>query len=128
MRRVVDAPTDSGLPRTTVHRIRSALEHEDLIYIDLATVRLHLGPGVMRLAMATRDLPSVVRPYLERVSRELNETADLGVLDGCTLSLSSRTPHRNGRSWSSPAADAVLIAGCGGRPWTLRPAAVSRDG
>jgi len=72
----------SGLPRTTVHRIRGALEHEDFISTDAATGRLHLGPGIMRLAMAKRDLPTVVRPYLEHLSRELNETVDLGVLDG----------------------------------------------
>ena len=72
----------SGLPRTTVHRIRGALEHEDFVYTDAATGRLHLGPGIMRLAMAKRDLPTVVRPYLEQLSRELNETVDLGVLDG----------------------------------------------
>lgn len=72
----------SGLPRTTVHRIRGALEHEDLICTDAATGRLHLGPGIMRLAMARRDLSTVVRPYLEQLSRELNETVDLGVLDG----------------------------------------------
>lgn len=74
--------TRSGLPRTTVHRIRGALEHEDFIYTDSATGRLHLGPGIMRLAMAKRDLPTVVRPYLEQLSRELNETVDLSVLDG----------------------------------------------
>ena len=72
----------SGLPRTTVHRIRGALEHEDFIITDSATGRLHLGPGLMRLAMAKRDLPTVVRPYLEQLARELNETVDLGVLDG----------------------------------------------
>ena len=72
----------SGLPRTTVHRIRGALEHEDFIFTDVATGRLHLGPGIMRLAMSKRDLPTVVRPYLEQLARELNETVDLGVLDG----------------------------------------------
>ena len=72
----------SGLPRTTVHRIRAALEQEDFIFTDTATGRLHLGPGLMRLAMAKRDLPTVVRPYLEQLARELNETVDLGVLDG----------------------------------------------
>jgi DNA-binding IclR family transcriptional regulator len=72
----------SGLPRTTVHRIRGALEQEDFIFTDTATGRLHLGPGLMRLAMAKRDLPTVVRPYLEQLARELNETVDLGVLDG----------------------------------------------
>jgi IclR family transcriptional regulator, acetate operon repressor len=72
----------SGLPRTTVHRIRGALEHEDFLATDAATGRLHLGAGIMRLAMARRDLPTVVKPYLEQLSREVNETVDLGVLDG----------------------------------------------
>jgi DNA-binding IclR family transcriptional regulator len=74
--------TRSGLPRTTVHRIRWALEDEDFVCTDAATGRLHLGPGIMRLAMSKRDLRTVVQPYLEQLSRELNETVDLGVLDG----------------------------------------------
>ena len=82
----------SGLPRTTVHRIRGALEHEDFIYTDAATGRLHLGPGIMRLAMAKRDLPTVVRPYLEQLARELNETVDLGVLDGMHVLFIAQQP------------------------------------
>jgi DNA-binding IclR family transcriptional regulator len=73
----------AGLPRTTVHRIRYALEEEGFVCADQATGRLHLGPGLLQLAVASRrDLPTVVRPYIERLSRELNETVDLGVLDG----------------------------------------------
>ncbi|HTX70243.1 MAG TPA: IclR family transcriptional regulator [Thermoleophilia bacterium] len=82
----------SGLPRTTVHRIRGALEHEDFITTDAATGRLHLGPGIMRLAMAKRDLPTVVKPYLEQLSRELNETVDLGVLDGAHVLFIAQNP------------------------------------
>ena len=82
----------SGLPRTTVHRIRGALEHEDFVYTDVATGRLHLGPGLMRLAMARRDLPTVVRPYLEQLARELNETVDLGVLDGMHVLFIAQQP------------------------------------
>jgi len=75
--------TRAGLPRTTVHRIRYALEEEGFVCADEATGRLHLGPGLLRLAAASRrDLPTAVSPYLERLSRELNETVDLGVLDG----------------------------------------------
>ena len=84
--------TRSGLPRTTVHRIRGALEHEDFINTDTATGRLQLGPGIMRLAMAKRDLPTVVRPYLEQLSRELNETVDLGVLDGMHVLFIAQQP------------------------------------
>jgi DNA-binding IclR family transcriptional regulator len=82
----------SGLPRTTVHRIRGALEHEDFVSTDAATGRLHLGPGIMRLAMARRDLPTVVRPYLEQLSRELNETVDLAVLDGVHVLFIAQQP------------------------------------
>lgn len=75
--------TRAGLPRTTVHRIRRALEEEGFLAVDAATGRLQLGPGLLKLAVASRrDLRTVVGPYLERLSRELNETVDLGVLDG----------------------------------------------
>jgi len=73
----------AGLPRTTVHRIRGALEQEEFVTVDATTGRLHLGAGLLGLAVASRrDLPAVVDPYLERLAGELNETADLSVLDG----------------------------------------------
>ena len=84
--------TRSGLPRTTVHRIRGALEQEEFISTDAATGRLHLGPGIMRLAMSRRDLPAVVRPYLEKLSRQLNETVDLSVLYGREVLFIAQTP------------------------------------
>ncbi len=82
----------SGLPRTTVHRIRGALEQEGLVCTDADTGRLHLGPGILRLAVAKRDLPSVVRPFLERLSLEINETVDLGVLDGMHVLFIAQQP------------------------------------
>ena len=82
----------SGLPRTTVHRIRGALEHEDFIATDALTGRLHLGAGIVRLAMAKRDLPTVVGPCLEQLSRELNETVDLGVLYGMNVLFIAQHP------------------------------------
>jgi len=73
----------AGLPRTTVHRISRALEDEGFVRVDAATGRLQLGPGLLRLAVASRrDLRAMIGPYLERLSREINETVDLGVLDG----------------------------------------------
>jgi DNA-binding IclR family transcriptional regulator len=74
---------DVGLPRTTVHRICHALEQESLVSIDPVTGRLHPGPGLLSFAVTRhRDLHVVVGAYLERLSRELNETVDLAVLDG----------------------------------------------
>ena len=88
----------AGLPRTTVHRIRYALEHEGFVCSDQETGRLHLGPGLLQLAVASRrDLPAVVRPYLERLCTELNETVDLVVLDGMHVLFIAQipAPHRS---------------------------------
>jgi DNA-binding IclR family transcriptional regulator len=47
------------LPRTTVHRNRHALEEEGFVCVDEGTGRLHLGPGLLRLAAASRrDVPA----------------------------------------------------------------------
>lgn len=83
----------AGLPRTTVHRIRQALEQEGFVAVDPGTGRLQLGPGLLRLAVASRkDLRSVATPYLERLSHELNETVDLSVLDGMHVLFISQFP------------------------------------
>jgi DNA-binding IclR family transcriptional regulator len=83
----------AGLPRTTVHRLRYALEEEGFVCADEDTGRLHLGAGLLELAIASRrDLPTAVSPYLERLARELNETVDLGVLDGAHVLFIAQHP------------------------------------
>lgn len=73
----------TGLPKTTVHRICTALESVGYVQVDPATGRRELGGGLLRLtALGRRDLRSVLEPHLERLSRDLNETVDLAVLDG----------------------------------------------
>jgi DNA-binding IclR family transcriptional regulator len=82
-----------GLPRTTVHRICRALEQEGFIDSDAVSGRLHLGSGLLRLTAGTRrDLPTLVAPFLDRLSRELNETVDLGVLDGSQVLFIAQHP------------------------------------
>lgn len=73
----------TGLPKTTVHRICGALEQVGYVHTDPATGRRELGPSLLRLAViGRRDLRDVLEPALERLSVELNETVDLAVLDG----------------------------------------------
>lgn len=70
------------LPRSTTHRIVSALHAEDLTVTSQGG-RIRLGPGLVRLAAAERlDLRAEVRPYIEDLSARLAETVDLAVLDG----------------------------------------------
>ncbi len=71
-----------GLPRSTAHRIVSALAQEGFVR-PAPSGKLRIGPALVGLAVASRsDLRHEVSPYLERLSHELRETVDLAVLDG----------------------------------------------
>jgi DNA-binding IclR family transcriptional regulator len=71
------------LPRSTVQRIVAALEAESFVAAASPTGRVRLGSGLARLAAATRgDLQREVRPFLDALSREANETVDLAILEG----------------------------------------------
>ena len=71
------------LPKTTVHRICRALEQVGYVALDPASGQRELGPALMRLAAtARRDLRTVLEPYIVRLSKDLNETVHLALLDG----------------------------------------------
>jgi DNA-binding IclR family transcriptional regulator len=72
-----------GLPRSTVSRLLAALE--DLGYVTSRGPRglYRLGPEIIAMSTsARRGVLAGIRPYLESLSRELNETVDLSLLDG----------------------------------------------
>ena len=70
------------LPRSTVHRIVNALEVERFITTASGNGHIRLGGGLVPLGNAvTRDWRREVRPYLERLFLEVNETVDLAVLE-----------------------------------------------
>ena len=82
-RSLAQLAAQTGLPKTTVHRICTALEHVGYVRTDPRSGRRELGPSLLRLAvLGRRDLISVLEPAIEALSVELNETVDLGVLDG----------------------------------------------
>lgn len=82
-RSLAQLAAQTGLPKTTVHRICTALEQVGYVHTDPRSGRRELGPSLLRLAvLGRRDLIAVVQPVIERLSVELNETVDLGVLDG----------------------------------------------
>lgn len=84
------------LPKSTVHRLVGALADEGLVSAGPGG-HVTLGPLLERLAAATRlTLPERVRPALERLRDELEETVDLAVLDGGELRFVDQlpAPHR----------------------------------
>jgi DNA-binding IclR family transcriptional regulator len=68
------------LARSTVHRIVAALESERFVAAALGDGRIRLGPGLTALAAAVNsDLRRELRPFVERLHQDVNETVDLAV-------------------------------------------------
>jgi IclR family acetate operon transcriptional repressor len=73
----------TGLPRSTVHRVIQALEHE--LYVVAAPERpgYVLGPGMLKSGMnAHLRLLAANRTQLASVAREVGENAELAVFSG----------------------------------------------
>ncbi len=71
----------TGLPRTTVHRLVSSLESQQLLTSRQGEVRL--GPALARLAAAAHtDIIPLARPAMETLNRRTRETVDLSVFRG----------------------------------------------
>ncbi len=74
------------LPRSTVHRIVHTLRDAGFVAQGPGYGRLRLGPELARLAAVSGPrLVPVLRPFLEQLSRRLEEGASLAVLDGCSV-------------------------------------------
>jgi DNA-binding IclR family transcriptional regulator len=70
------------LPRSSVHRIVSALTAEGLLAAASPNGRVIIGPEISRLAASRREFWRELRPYMERLFYSLSETIDCSVLDG----------------------------------------------
>lgn len=70
-----------GLARSTVQRIVAALQAEKFVIAATPNGRVRLGPAIQRLAMSfSADFVSSARPFLVKLSQELNETVDLATI------------------------------------------------
>jgi len=80
--RLAELATHVDLPKTTIHRIVSALADERLVRID-PSGRIWIGATVTALARAgSSDLAVQLRPVLVDLHRAIDETVDVSVLDG----------------------------------------------
>ncbi len=72
-----------GLPRSTVQRIVAALVDEQFLIAAAPKSRVTLGPALIRLAQSTNiKIDEFVRPLMQTLCRELEETVDLSVIQG----------------------------------------------
>jgi IclR family transcriptional regulator, acetate operon repressor len=85
-----------GLPRSTVHRIVTALAAEGFVAAASPNGRVLLGPEIARLSAARREFWRELRPYMDRLFDQFEETVDCSVLDGDTVRFVEQipAPHR----------------------------------
>lgn len=71
-----------GLARSTTHRLLSALASRSLVEEFGSAGRYRLGSEILRMADAARaSLITEAHPLLEELSREIDETVDLAILE-----------------------------------------------
>jgi DNA-binding IclR family transcriptional regulator len=86
-----------GMARSTVSRILNALDDEGLVASRAPRGRYRLGPEIARMAGTVRRSVVIdVHPFMEELSRELEETVDLSILDGDRATFVDQvvSPHR----------------------------------
>ena len=74
-----------GLPRQTVHRILVQLTDTGLLKRSLGRERYSIGPRLSQLAVNTivsSNRNSTVRANLQALVADINETCNIGILDG----------------------------------------------
>ncbi|HWA55250.1 MAG TPA: IclR family transcriptional regulator [Solirubrobacterales bacterium] len=89
---ISELATVTALPKSTVHRLVTALAAERLASQD-GEGRVRLGSAVARLGAASREaLAEQLRPVLVDLRRRLDETVDLAVLDGVAVRFVEQVP------------------------------------
>ena len=85
-----------GLPRSTVHRIVTALVAEGLLASASPSGRVRIGPEFARLAVSRQpSLWAEVEPYMQRIFDETGETVDCAVPERDTVRVIHVIPARH---------------------------------
>ena len=86
-----------GLARSTVHRLTVGLADEGFVIPASPNGRVRLGPTLARLGAASRrELREELKPFLRRLSADVEETVDAAMLDGTQVRFVDQIPgaHR----------------------------------
>ena len=80
--RVADASDALGVSRSTAHRLLATLQEHRFVEQDPRTRAYRLGEALAQILNRDNALREYMRPYMQRLRDELNETVQLVVLDG----------------------------------------------
>jgi IclR family transcriptional regulator, acetate operon repressor len=128
---VSEIASQVGLHKSTVSRILSTLEVEDLVERDHDSRRFRLGLGVIGMAgplLAELDVRRVAYPFLSDLSRRVGETVALMVWDGSEAVCVEQVPSRHqvkhttplGTRYNDAASSSVQVFLANFDPFTVR--------
>jgi DNA-binding IclR family transcriptional regulator len=86
-----------GVTRSSAYRLLYTLGHLGFVECDSRAKTYALGPQVLALGygyLASRDIPAVALPHLERLRDRTGWSAHLGELHGCEVLYLARVPTR----------------------------------
>lgn len=86
--RVAEAASLLGVARSTAHRLLTALRRHGFVMQDRPNGAYRPGPVLYEIGLAAVsriDIRRVVRPVLEQIREETQETVSLAVLEGVTV-------------------------------------------
>jgi DNA-binding IclR family transcriptional regulator len=107
--RLSDAAEALGVAKSTAHRLLAMLQHHGFVEQESTTRLYHVGRGLIDIGLAVTgsfDVRAAVRPYLDALVSELDETAhlvtlrgkDMVFLDGVESTKPLRAANRTGTS------------------------------
>jgi DNA-binding IclR family transcriptional regulator len=107
--RLSDAAAALGVAKSTAHRLLAMLAHHGFVEQEAATRLYHVGPGLVEIGLAVTgsfDVRAIVRPYLDALVAEIDETAhlvklrakEMVFLDGVESTKALRAANRTGTS------------------------------
>ena len=83
--RVTDVSNELSLARSTAHRLLMTLAHQGFVQQERNSRSYRAGPSLMEFALSTTvlgDLRNVAHPHIVAISRKLDETINLMILEG----------------------------------------------
>jgi DNA-binding IclR family transcriptional regulator len=92
-----EVATSLGVTRSSAYRLLYTLGHLGFVEYDARAKTYALGPQVLALGydyLASRDIPAVVLPHLERLRDRTGWSAHLGELHGREVVYLARVPTR----------------------------------
>jgi DNA-binding IclR family transcriptional regulator len=87
-----------GVPKSTVHRLLSVLQEENLIELDPDTGYYQLGYELVVLAgclLRSRDVRNIALPYMQDLGERWHETVCLDVMRGIDIIITEQIPGQH---------------------------------